>query len=157
MNIFFRRHLFLILILVSFQISLTAQDHSSKRNEIGIGLGFAKIIHEGGLSPDIHLHYSRTLHEESRFSFLVGLEAIIDDHRHSTVDAGLEYALWKELTLGSTLGLTFVKNGGLEPGVHFEMAYEFELGVIGVGPMVEYGLGPDDSHFMIGVHCGVSF
>ncbi len=136
---------------------LSAQDDEINRNHMGIGFGASKMIGESGLAPAFHLHYSRSLSETSPFSFAGGFEMILDEHKHSTLGLGLGYNFWKELSLGTALGMTFLPEGGIEPGLHLELAYEFDLKVIDLGPMIEYGIGPDETHIMFGIHTGVEF
>ncbi len=145
----------LVLIFFCSYFSLSAQNEDINRNHMGIGFGASKMIGETGLAPAFHLYYSRSLSETSPFSIATGFEMILDEHKHSTLGLGLEYNFWKELSLASALGMTFLPEGGIEPGLHLELAYEFDLNVINLGPMIEYGIGPDDTHIMFSIHTGI--
>jgi hypothetical protein len=48
-----------------------------------------------------------------------------------------------------------VNEGGLIPGIHTEVIYEFNLGKLHIGPMAGFGMYREDSHFSVGVHVGI--
>ncbi len=135
-----------------------ARENEVKRNSLGLGVGASRIINENGLDPIWHLHYSRSFSDTSPFALTMGYELLMDkDHQHSTIGIGIEFNLWRELHIAAAPGISFIPEEDPEPGLHFEMAYEFQLGKIGLGPTVEYGLGLDDSHLTLGIHSGFDF
>ncbi|MFW5645162.1 MAG: hypothetical protein ACOCZL_04555 [Bacteroidota bacterium] len=135
-----------------------ARENEIKRNSLGLGAGASRVISENGLAPVWHLHYSRSFTHTSPFAVTMGYERLMHkDHQHSTIGIGIEYNAWRELHIAAAPGISFIPDEDPEPGLHFEMAYEFQWGKIGLGPTVEYGLGPDDSHFTLGIHTGFDF
>jgi hypothetical protein len=157
MSFRFLKPIVLSFFIVLFSIPLIGQHTHSNRNHMDIGAGLSKVIREAGVSPALHLHYLRSLKENSPLSLTVGLESILDEHKHTTIGLGLDYNFWKDLSFGTSLGLSLTPDEALEPSLHFELAYEFELDKIHLGPMLEYGLGFDHSHVMLGLHVGIGF
>jgi len=149
--------LIFILSIVLFPIISFSQDHGEHRNEIGLGAGAAKIIHEPGMAPSVHLHVSRSFKEESPFSGGLGFEAVFDEHRHTFFSLGIAYTFRHSLTAGISPGIFIASSDEKAFGLHLELNYGFEIQHIHLGPMIEYGIGPEESHLTFGIHTGIGF
>lgn len=155
-SIFFRI-IGLTIIAFLFFHPATAQEQGSTRNSVGAGIGASGVIGETGVAPGVILCYSRSFSEQSSFALVTGLEMILDEHKHTTLGLGIEYSVWRGLGVCASLGLSYLPGEGFEPGVHFEAAYGFDIGKISLGPMVEYGIGPDDMHLLFGLQSAFGF
>ena len=62
------------------------EDHSHK-NEISIAAGIVPIPAEDEIAAGIHLHYIKGIGESNKFGIGVGLETILDHHKHYTLSA----------------------------------------------------------------------
>jgi len=45
----------------------------------------------------------------------------------------------------------------IKPSLHVETGYEFNVGKVHLGPLVEYALSSGDQHIMVGLHIGYPF
>ncbi len=131
-------------------------------NEIGIGVGWARILNESEDAPALHLHYLRTLGEKGRFSIGPGIEFLLDDHRHTSLVLSLGYRPVHQLYLAIAPGIAFPleqheQETEIEFAAHFEILYEFEFDFVHIGPMVEYAIGTEDQHVILALHLGFNF
>jgi len=133
-------------------------DHHD-RNEIGVAVGAAYIINENEIAPSFHLHYTRMLEGKwSKIGLGGGFESVMDEHRHYTASLMLTYrpvhAWWISLGPGITY---FESTKKIKPSLHVETGYEFNVGKVHLGPLVEYALSSGDQHIMVGLHIGYPF
>ena len=122
------------------------EDHSHK-NEISIAAGS-------------HLHYIKGIGESNNFGIGVGLETILDEHKHYTLSAVFQYRIYKGIIKAVAHGLLLRKEGAenvFEFAQHIEAGYEFEIGEIHIGPVVELGIEKNGMHYMGGIHFGIDF
>ena len=134
------------------------EDHSHK-NEISIAAGIVPISAEDEIAAGIHLHYIKGIRESNKFGIGVGLEAIIDEHKHYTLSAVFQYRIYKGIIIAVAPGLLLRKEeeNVFEFAQHIEAGYEFEIGKIHIGPVVELGIEKNGMHYMGGIHFGIDF
>lgn len=152
-----------------------------KTNNIGFGTGMVHIINESEWAPALHLHYSKCIDRKQRFSIGTGMDLLFGDHKHTSVSLAVEYSPLPGLSIGYGPGIEFPlgdvpeieSSTGTDPEIeapdgitedhgvqfcqHIELAYEFDLDFMQIGPMVEYEFSGDDRHIMLGLHAGISF
>jgi len=153
-----------ILILFALTQSLFAQSPDSHvnsddhKNELGIANSPIYIIKEKEFAYGLHAHYIRSL-KETRFGIGVGYERIFDEHKHNSIGVILSYAPIEHLALSLSPGIIFNDNNAsdLHFGLHLETLYEFEIGIIHIGPVAEFAYSADDYHVSLGVHVGFGF
>lgn len=89
----------------------------------------------------------------------LGYERIFDEHKHNFIGAEINYRPIHSLTLNLSPGIVFEGKEDVEKdfGLHFEMAYEFELGIFHLGPVVEVAWHANNYHISLGVHFGLGF
>ncbi len=157
------RKLLLLFCFLSFITTVSAQEHDYKddahefANEIGAGLGVVKHIGEERLGMGLHLHYLRSLGKRQLFSIAPGVEKIFGEHSHTSLSIGFGIRPIHPLLISIAPGLTFGHEDSMSYSGHLEMVYEFEIGVIHLGPLIEYGFTRDHSHFTVGIHAGIGF
>ena len=135
------------------------EDHSHK-NEISIAAGIVPIPAEDEIAAGIHLHYIKGIGESNKFGIGVGLETILDEHKHYTLSAVFQYRIYKGIIIAVAPGLLLRKEGTenvFEFAQHIEAGYEFEIGKIHIGPVVELGFEKNGMHYMGGIHFGIDF
>lgn len=170
------RHPFLILILLFIATSPTwAQEHDHShhgheahkhgehahdvKNEIALALGPSYSFEEEEWATALHFHYIRKLRHNSKVGVGVALEAILDEHKHYSIAPLIEFRPIHALAFSFAPGITFEESlsGESRFSTHFEATYEFEVGPLHLGPLLEYALSAEDQHMMLGLHVGVAF
>lgn len=133
-------------------------EHKHHQNEIGMANAPVYLINEKEWAYGMHFHYVRHI-SGSKFGFGLGAERIFDDHSHTTIGIVGNYRPIENLSLNVSPGLTMEQNSlsNLNYAIHFEGAYEFELGNFHLGPNLEYAYEPEDSHLSFGLHIGFGF
>ena len=129
--------------------------HHDHRNELGIANSAVYFVKEDEYSYGLHIHYLYNL-PESRFGLGVGYERIFDEHKHQTVGLVMAYRPAKRINLILGPGLAFEGNESAF-ALHMEMSYEYEIGDIHLGPVIEVALEKEDYHFSLGIHVGYGF
>ena len=134
-------------------------EHSDAFNEIGAAIGPVYDISEDNFGVGTHLHYTRMMKGKCKnIGVGGGLEALFAEHNHYNLSAMVVYRpvhpLWFSLGPGITY---FAHENEYSFSVHIETGYEFEVGPIHVGPMIEYAYAGGDQHVMIGIHVGFPF
>ena len=80
--------IFFVLILNSLnleaQIAKEKEDHNHK-NEVSLATGIVPLPAEDKVTAGFHFHYIRGVGESRKFGIGVGLETILDEHKHYTV------------------------------------------------------------------------
>jgi hypothetical protein len=159
---------FILLGIFSSSNAVNAKDddHTNKHNhhhsewELGVALGGVYLISEKEIAPGIHLHILRRLPKFERFSIGFGLESVFDEHTHFNAAIVGKVDLFKNFSAIVSPGILFLKesNGWSKHfSSHFELLYEFQVGKIHLGPVLEYSYSKYDKHIMLGVHVGYSF
>lgn len=130
------------------------QDHKGAELGLGTGVVFAPGEQETGYG--IHLHGIRRL--TPYLGIGAGYEIIIGDHGHHTVSAllNLKPVHFVEVNMGPGLILPGKEHDHAEWTLHGELGFPFALtNNLHLGPMVDLGWSPDETHYMVGVHLGV--
>ncbi len=133
------------------------EDHIDHHNHFGVATGPVYILNESEFAPGVHLHYMRLLEAgNAHFGIGLGVEAIFDEHRHYATSLNLSYLPIHALTLTVAPGIQFAPDSE-DFTTHFEAVYEFEIGKVHLGPVLEYAWAPNDAHAMLGLHIGFGF
>ena len=136
------------------------EGHHHHKNEISAATGIVPLVAEDKLTVGFHLHYIRGVGKNSRFGVGVGLETILDEHKHYTLSVVLQYRIHKGLILAIAPGLLMRKEGSanvFQFAQHIEITYEFELKKFHIGPVAELGIELTGIHYMGGIHFGIDF
>lgn len=133
--------------------------HHHMKNEIGVAVGAVYIFEEEIIAPGLHLHYTRVLPGKmSAFGLGLGFETVLDEHRHYTASFMFQWRPVHAWWISAGPGITWFQEGGESyASLHIETGYEFELGKVHLGPMIEYAYMEHDQHFMLGIHLGIPF
>ena len=135
-------------------------EHHHHNNEISIATGPVYIPDEDETTVKFHMHYIRGLGEHKRFGIGFALETILDDHNHNTISLATHYRIINGLIVGYSPGILFVKiDDTIETDFaqHLEFAYEFEVGELHLGPVIEMGVDSEEIHYFAGIHVGINF
>lgn len=132
------------------------EHHEHPPNELGVANSAVFFPGEEEWSYGLHLHFLRTI-GHSRFRLGAGYERIFDVHKHNTVGVVAGYAPAHGWTVIVSPGIAFedADPGALLPAVHLETTYEFDLGPLHLGPVLEWAWDPEDTHVSIGLHLGI--
>ena len=155
----------------SFNYGYGQQDHEQELNHqahghthnngIGAAIGVVAIPQENKTALGIHLHYTRGVGQENRYGIGTSLGIIIlEDHQHYTISLATHCRIYKGFTIGYSPGLLILKHDSKKDfhfAQHFELVYEFELGNLHLGPIVEIGYANRIAHYMTGIHVGIGF
>lgn len=145
--------------------SLSAQDahldghfHDHHSNEIAFAATSVYILGEKAFAPGIHAHYVYNI-PHSKFGFGLGYERIFDDHNHNLLGVIGSYRPVSQWSINLSPGVLYKKfrASDLEPALHLETAYEFELKNFHIGPVAGIAISPDDYHIGVGIHIGIGF
>jgi len=134
--------------------------HDSHRHHLGLGLGAGSLFAEEEYAPVVHLHYLYRLAPKSPVSVGLGFESIIDDHKHNTFLALVNYEIQPRLSINAGPGITFAEEDGESHTAmsgHVELIYEFTVGEFHLGPMLGFGFDNEESHASLGIHIGLGF
>jgi len=164
------RILLIALLLFSFYSGFgqenVAHDHESHNHshshnhEISIGAGVVFLSPEYNVAPGFHLHYIKGIAFQNRLGIGLGLETILEEHKHYSISVVFQYRIYKGLTAVYAPGILILKEESekeLQFAQHLEAAYEFELGAVHLGPMAGIGTAKEGIHYIIGVHFGIDF
>ncbi len=129
-------------------------DHGHK-TEIGIGNSAVYFLGEKELSYGLHFHIIRNI-KESKFGVGLAYEHIFDEHNHNTFGIVSSYTPIDRLHFAFTPGIAVESSNwtGKKFAIHFETAYDFQVGDIHLGPTVELGYNFEHVHLSFGVHIG---
>lgn len=145
-------------LLISLLLYVTPSvAHEHEENEIGIANSFVYMPDEDTNAYGLHAHYIRSVFEH--FGLGLGYERIFDDHGHQTFGAVFQYHPIHPLSFNVSPGILVEENSWATRkfSLHTEASWEFEVGPIHLGPLVEVAWGPDDLHFSAGLHTGIPF
>lgn len=136
----------------------TEDHHEHFRNELGIAnslvyLGNAKVFSYG-----LHFHYVHNI-PHTKFGFGAGYERIFDEHGHNTLGVIGSFRPVEHWGIHLSPGITFEDRESDHFGfaLHIETTYEFEVGPVHLGPLLEYAMDQEDYHISVGVHLGLGF
>ena len=134
-------------------------DHFHHRNELGSAVGAVFNLNESNVGTGVHVHYMRMLGGKLEdFGIAPGFEFIFGEHKHYTIHFLVLYRPIHPLWIGLGPGATYFEHEQeIHISGHIEVGYEFDLGKIHLGPVVEYAWAKDDQHIMVGVHFGFPF
>lgn len=127
-------------------------------NDLSIAIGYVPLPAEETNTIGFHFHYLRGIAMDNRLSMGVGLESIVDEHGHYTASVPLQYRIIGGLTASYAPGLMMRKESEeilYQFSQHFELGYEFDMGVFHLGPVTEIGVEPTGVHYMGGIHLGI--
>lgn len=161
----------LLFVFILFFLSLTsfAQDnhahdehkhlHEHGEWEIGAAFGVVPLFDEGEIAPGIHMHLLQQNKLIDGLMVGIGFEGVLDEHTHLNAGLVFNYNVYKGLFAAVSPGILWINHDEWESAfvTHFELSYEFEVGRIHIGPIVEYSISKLDKHMMVGVHVGIGF
>lgn len=135
---------------------LNHEDHH--KYELGIANSLVYIPNDKESAYGLHIHLVRNI-EHSKLGVGIAYERIFDEHGHNTIGLVGSYNLFDSLHISFTPGVTFEDNlpSDLKFAFHAETSYDFKLGNIHLGPLVEFAFDPEDYHFSLGLHIGYGF
>lgn len=134
-----------------------AHGHEHHNNEIGLAIAPVYFVSEKSTALGLHLHYIRSLHH-SKWGLGVGYEKILDEHSHNILGGILSYRPISPLSFSLSPGINFSNSfKNIEFAIHGEVAYEFEIGDLHLGPVLDLARDHDDFHISLGVHIGIGF
>ena len=152
-------NILLYFLVISLGFSQSSHAHTHE-NEIGLAIGIVP-GHEGESDNlGLHLHYVKGFGEHNEFGIGLSLETIFDEHNHNSISIIGVYHFEKGFTLAYAPGILFAEHDGKtkeEFTQHFEFYYEFELKHFHLGPQIDIGFEDGDTHYMLGLHCGIDF
>lgn len=135
--------------------------NDAHKNHLGIGGAGAYLPNEDVLAPGFHLHYIRQFGHEKQWGLGAGFETILDDHTHRGLNFLVNYRPIPFLSLNAGPGVVFAKHEGetteVQPAFHTELVLEFDVFGVHAGPMIGFGIDPEETHFSAGIHIGLGF
>ena len=151
-----------ILSLTGFTQEEHSHEHSTDlhKNHFGIGAAAAYLSNENVFAPGFHLHYIRQFGHEKQWGIGAGYEAILDEHIHNGVNLLLNYRPVHFISLNVGPGVVFGKHESefeVQPAFHTEAVFEFDILGVHAGPMIGFGIDPEETHFSVGIHVGLGF
>jgi len=132
-------------------------DHDHSGWELGLALGGVALLDESEVAFGLHLHLLRGVEALPGWRFGFGAEGVFDEHGHGNLSVVINYRIFGGLNASVAPGIVLMELAdGWAPrfASHFEVAWEFEVGGIHLGPVVEYAWSSVDRHAMVGVHIG---
>lgn len=155
------RKLFLSLALfLSTFLCIAQETHEHNHNKHEIGTSISPVWHsnESGAELGLHVHYVYTF-PHSKFGVVGSYERIFDEHKHNFIGIGASYRPIPRLSFSFSPGVAFEgeDKDHKEFAMHMETVYEFELGFLHLGPMLEAAYHPEAWHFSAGIHLGVAW
>jgi hypothetical protein len=128
-------------------------NHDDHKTELGIANSLVYFTGEQELSYGLHVHLVRNI-GHSKFSAGLGYERIFDEHKHNTVGIVGMYSPIERLYIALSPGIAFEGTHTAEKNfaIHFETTYEFQVGNIHMGPLLELAHDSEDYHISLGVH-----
>jgi hypothetical protein len=137
-------------------------DHSSDshNNHLGIGVAAAYLSTENVFAPGFHLHYIRQFGHEKQWGIGAGYEAILNENVHNGVNALFNYRPVHFFSLNAGPGVVFGKHESdfeIHPAFHTEAVVDFDVFGVHAGPMIGFGIDPEETHYSVGVHVGLGF
>ena len=150
----------LIFFLISFSVKSYAQEehhhHVHDHNfEFGLANSVVYFVNEKEIAYGLHFHLVKRI-AHSKFGFGLGYERIFDEHKHNTIGIVGAYNPIYNLHLAISPGVAFEGSGLEHPrfAIHFESVYDWQIGEIHLGPLLEFAYDQEDYHISLGIHIG---
>jgi len=136
----------------------TNSDHDHHKYELGVANSLVYFVGENEYAYGFHLHLVRNI-IHSNFGYGIAYERIFDKHKHNTIGIVGSYDLLKSLHISIAPGLSFEDSepSDFKFAFHTEASYDFDLGNLHVGPLLEFAIDPEDYHISLGLHIGYGF
>ena len=137
-----------------------AHHHEGHVYELGLSASVTKIVPEDLTAPSMHIHLNRRLGDENiwqRLAVGLGVETIFTEHLHYSFLASFLYNPFAAFIIDVSPGILLAEeeDGNIrEYLTHIEFTYEFDLGYIGIGPVIGMALSSEDTHYAVGIHIG---
>jgi len=156
----------LVSIFIFTSIYLYSQEHDHfedhhhhPENEIGISNNLVFNASENEYAYGLHLHFVRTISESDKIGFGLGYERIFDDHKHNSASLIFMYRPIESLSLNFAPGIIWLESesNSINPAIHIEGLYEWQLGNFHLGPLVGIAFNPEDFHASLGLHLAFGF
>lgn len=141
------------------EVAGSPTDHShDHRFALGVSAGPVYLLAEQELTFGVHGHFIAAI-AKSPFGIGLGYERLLDEHQHNALSIVFQYRILDPWSVSLSPGIAFEGSdlNAIEPAVHLETAYEFELGPIDLGPAFEVAWEPEGVHLTLAVHAGVHF
>lgn len=134
------------------------QHHDHYHNEFGIANSLVYLGTSNEFSYGLHFHYVHNIHE-TKFGFGLGYERIFDEHGHNTIGVIGSFRPVEHWGIHVSPGIAFEDTESDHMGfaLHLETTYEFEVGPLHLGPLLEYAWDTEDYHISVGLHLGIGF
>ncbi|MBU1099109.1 MAG: hypothetical protein KKA84_01805 [Bacteroidetes bacterium] len=156
----------LFVFALSLSNILLAQDsdthhHHDSDYELGFSFGLNHLVEENETPLSAHIHLLRKLGDENiweRIALGLGYEHIFSEHTHYSVVGTISINPIWHFVFDVSPGVLITEHEGSNESqfvTHIELTYEFEVGEIGIGPVVGYGVSSEDNHYTIGLHIGI--
>ncbi|MBN2001149.1 hypothetical protein JW935_26640 [candidate division KSB1 bacterium] len=132
--------------------------HEGHKYEVGLSIGAAHLDREGETVPSTHIHAMRRIGEKTALG--LGAEYFFTEHTHYSLLGTISYNPCLAFILDISPGILFSGHDGAQEThfvTHIELTYEFDLGVIGIGPVVGVGFSKEDRHYLAGFHLAKGF
>lgn len=155
------KSLFLI-ILASLSTNLYSQDKQEHNHEhehlteLGMANSLVYFVNEEEFAYGIHFHAVRSI-PHTKFGIGLGYERIFDEHKHNTIGVVGAYNPNNNLHLAVSPGIAFEGTEISNPrfALHLESVYDFQLGNIHLGPLLEFAYDGEGYHISLGIHLGL--
>ena len=135
------------------------QDKKHKYH-LGVGLAGTYLTGDQELSPGVDLHFVRQIGEKELWGIGIGYEAIFSENFHNGINLLVNYQPLNFLSVVAGPGMVIAKSKSeteVVPSFHCETVFEFDVKSIHLGPMIGFGIDPDDIHLAAGIHVGIGF
>ena len=154
--------LLLVLIFGLIANSVCSQEinhnHHHHKYELGLANSLVYFAGENEYAYGLHLHLVRNI-VHSKFGYGIAYERVFDEHRHNTIGIVGSYNPISTLHINIAPGLAFEDSepSDFKFAFHAEASYDFELGFLHVGPLLEFAYDPEEYHISLGLHIGYGF
>jgi hypothetical protein len=139
------------------------QGHESSTLEVGLSVGYVRIVKEEENAVNLHFHVMKKISAEGigkYFSMGFGVESIFANEEHYAGMISLGIHPWGDLTVILSPGWEWANHeGAWESGwaAHMELAYTFEGKGFHYGPVLSYSKTEHDQHLSVGLHLAIAF
>ncbi len=135
-----------------------SHNHHHHKYELGVANSLVYFAGEKEYAYGFHLHLVKNI-LHSKWGYGIAYERIFDEHKHNTIGIVGSYNPFKHLHLSLTPGIAFEDPEPLDFkfAFHAEASYNFELGNIHIGPLLEFAFDREDYHISFGLHIGYGF
>ncbi len=134
-------------------------DHlHNHKYEIGLANSLVYFVNEQEFSYGLHLHLVRSI-SHTKFGIGLAYERIFDDHKHNTIGVVGTFTPVDRLHIALSPGVSFEAGDFSESrfSLHLETSYDFQVGPVHIGPLLEFAYDVEDVHISLGLHIGMGF